>query len=171
MSWQKNSEKDMKMMFIGDWLKNKSNFTMLCKQYKISRPTGYHLINRYLLEGEGALQQKSRAPHIIPHKTSTEVELALIKLKHRFPHWGPAKIKDYLIVENIKGDWPAASTIGEVFKRHGLVKKRKIRKKVIAQSDPLSHCSESNQVGSADFKGQFYLSNNKYCYPLTITDN
>jgi transposase InsO family protein len=129
------------------------------------------LINRYLIEGEGALQQKSRAPHSIPHKTLPEVELALIKLKHRFPYWGPRKIRDYLFIQNKKTDWPASSTIGEIFKKHGLVKKRKLRKKTPAHSAPLSHCNAPNQVWSADFKGHFYLSNKKYCYPLTITDN
>lgn len=171
MVWQKNSEKDMKMMFIGDWLKNEFSFTALCNRYKISRPTGYDLIKRYIKEGEGALQQKSRAPHTIPHKTSPEIELALVKLKQRFSCWGPRKIRDYLLIQNKEKDWPASSTIGEIFKKHGLVKKRKLRKKVPAHSEPLSHCNASNQVWSADFKGQFYLSNKKYCYPLTITDN
>lgn len=171
MGWQKTSEKDMKMMFIGDWLKNELSFTVLCKRYKISRPTGYDLINRYIKEGEGALQQKSRAPHTIPHKTLPIIELALIKFKHRFPFWGPRKIRDYAFIQNKEIDWPASSTIGAIFKKHGLVKKRKLRKKAPAHSEPLTHCNESNQVWSADFKGQFYLSNKKYCYPLTITDN
>lgn len=171
MGWHKISEKDMKMMFIGDWLKKEFNFKTLCERYEISRPTGYALINRYLTEGEGAVQQKSRAPHQIPHKTPAHIESILINLKHRFPYWGPRKIRDYLLIQNEKADWPVSSTIGEIFKKHGLVKKRKLRKKVPAHSEPLSHCHEPNQVWSADFKGQFYLSNNKYCYPLTITDN
>lgn len=171
MSWHKFSEKDMKMMFVGDWLKKEYNFKTLCERYKISRPTGYELIKRYLSEGERAFQQKAKAPLNIPHKTSAEIESALIALKYRFPYWGPRKIRDYLKAENIEGNWPAASTIGEIFKRHGLVKKRKLRKKIPAHSEPLSHCKEPNQVWSADFKGQFYLMNNKYCYPLTITDN
>jgi putative transposase len=171
MSWQKTSDKDMKMMFIGDWLKKEFNFKTLCDRYKISRPTGYALVNRYLAEGEGALQQKSRAPHHIPHKTPTHIESILIKLKYRFPYWGPRKIRDYLLIQDKGTDWPASSTMGEIFKKHGLTKKRKIRKKVPAHSEPLSHCNASNQVWSADFKGQFYLSNAKYCYPLTITDN
>lgn len=171
MSWKKASEKDMKMMFIGDWLKKEFNFTALCKRYGISRPTGYHLIKSYLLEGERCLHEKSRAPHAIPHKTSQRIESTLIELKYRFPYWGPKKIRDYLLIQDKETRWPASSTIGEIFNKHGLVKRRRIRKRVPAHSGPLSHCHAPNQVWSADFKGQFRLSNKKYCYPLTITDN
>lgn len=93
MGWNKISEKDMKMMFIGDWLKREFAFSFLCKRYGISRPTGYELINRYLREGIGGIQERSRAPHNIPHKTCSEIESFLIKLKHRFPTWGPGKIR------------------------------------------------------------------------------
>jgi transposase InsO family protein len=171
MCWKKTNEKDEKLMFICDWLKDEFDFSFLCKRYGISRPTGYSLINRYKEEKEGAFQEKSRAPHKIPHKTKFEIEAELIRLKHRYPNWGPSKVKDYLTVEKIPGEWPAASTIGEIYKRHGLVKSRRRRKKVPAHSEPLKHCTAPNEVWSADFKGHFILSNGKYCYPLTITDN
>lgn len=169
--WQETGVSEEKLKFINDWLKGEFNFAMLCKRYQISRPTGYGLIKRYQAEGVAALQERSRAPHTIPHKTPESVEMELLKLKHRYPHWGPSMIRDFLLKEKIEGLWPAASTIGELYKRHGLVKPRKFRKKTPVHSEPLKHCEAPNQVWSADFKGQFLLKNGKYCYPLTMTDN
>lgn len=171
MAWQETGKNDEKLKFISDWLKQEFKFSDLCKRYGISRPTGYYLVNRYRSECEGAFKDKPKSPHNIPHKTSFEIESELIKLKYRYPSWGPVKIKDFLIAEGIKGNWPAPSTIGEIFKKHGLVKPRKIRKRIAPHSEPLKHCLAPNDVWSADFKGHFLLSNGKYCYPLTITDN
>jgi putative transposase len=171
MTWKESRKIDEKLKFIADWLKDEFKFSDLCKRYDISRPTGYYLVNRYLSEGEDAFKEKSKAPHHIPHKISSKIELKLIELKYRYPHWGPRKIKDYLTAEGVKGYWPAKSTIGEIFKRHGLVKPRKTRRRIPPHSEPLKHCQAPNDVWSADFKGEFLLLNNKYCYPLTVTDN
>lgn len=171
MSWQQTDISQEKLMFINDWLKQEFTFATLCKRYQVSRPTGYALIKRYQSEGVAALKERSRAPHSIPHKTSESIQAELLRLKYRYPHWGPSMIRDFLIKEGVEGSWPAASTIGEIYKRHGLVKPRKLRRKTPAHSEPLKHCQAPNEVWSADFKGQFRLKNQKYCYPLTITDN
>jgi transposase InsO family protein len=171
MPWQDTDKNDEKLNFIVDWKKNEFSFSELCKRYQISRPTGYALVNRFQREGVEGLKEKSKAPLSTPHKIAEEVESFLLQLKYRFPKWGPAKIKDFLMVEGIEGDWPASSTIGEVYKRHGLVRPRKKRKRIVAHSAPLKHCSHPNAVWSADFKGHFKLKNKRYCYPLTITDN
>jgi len=171
MPWQETDKSKERLNFIVDWKTNEFTFSELCKRYKISRPTGYLLIERYKLEGLDGLKERSKTPLTTPHKTSEELEQILLDLKFRFPTWGPAKIKDYLSAEGIEGNWPAVSTIGEIYKRHGLVKPRKKRKRIIPHNEPLRHCLYSNAVWSADFKGQFKLRNKSYCYPLTITDN
>jgi putative transposase len=171
MGWQETKVSEEKLMFINDWLKQEFTHSALCERYHISRPTGYELIRRYKEEGVAAFTERSRAPLHIPHKTPEAIEAKLLALKYRYPYWGPSMIRDFLMREDIDGLWPAASTIGEIFKRHGLVKPRKLRKKSPAHSEPLKHCNAPNQVWSADFKGQFRLKNEKYCYPLTMTDN
>jgi transposase InsO family protein len=171
MPWYRKDVKSEKNDFIDDWLKHEFNHADLCKRYDISRPTGYELISRFQEEGRLAVEERSHARHTTPNQTAPAIEAKLITLKHRYPTWGPATIKAYLEAEKIPGAWPAVSTIGEILKRHGLVKPRYKRKQAPAHSEPLRHCIESNGVWSADFKGHFRLSNGKYCYPLTITDN
>jgi transposase InsO family protein len=85
--------------------------------------------------------------------------------------FGPKKVMDYLRrTESFQG-WPADSTAGEILKEAGLVKPRKRRQWVSADSEPFKDCDVPNRVWSADFKGQFRLGNGRWCYPLTMTDN
>jgi putative transposase len=171
MSWQTSCIKEEKLLFIADWLKDEYDFRALCERYGVSRKTGYKLLNRYQLEGEQAFEERSHNRHHHPNKISHEIASYLLELKYRYPKWGPEKIRDWLVLEKPDNRWPAASTIGDLFKRKGLVKPRKYRRKVPAHSQPFLNCVLPNDVWSADFKGQFKLGNKSYCYPLTISDN
>ena len=171
MNWSNTNVKNEKLKFIGDWLKKEFTFTDLCKRYDISRKTGYKLIYRYELEGERALEERSHARHFHPNQTDSVIQARLIELKHRYPKWGPNKLHDWLLLNEPEVIWPAASTIGDLLNKYGLVKPRKYRKHVPASDLILSEYKSANQVWSADFKGQFRVGGRDYCYPLTISDN
>lgn len=64
---------------------------------------------------------------------------------------------------------PATSTIHAVLDRHGLV--ARIRRRNRARGTPLSAGAAPNDLWCADFKGEFKLGNDRYCYPLTVTDH
>jgi transposase InsO family protein len=170
MSWKNTDEYRERLKFIGDWLKGEFSFSDLCSRYGISRKTGYKLINRYKEEGEQALRPRTHARHHHPNATPHVIQKRILELKHRFPYWGPDKLRDWLLLNEGHERWPAASTIGDILKKHGLVKPRKTRRHVPAHSEPFAECSAPNDVWSADFKGQFKVGAN-YCYPLTISDN
>jgi transposase InsO family protein len=95
----------------------------------------------------------------------------ILELKYRNPDLGPVSIDSALYRSDPDFPWPATSTIGEILKRHNLVKPRRKRAKVPPLTEPLVHAVEPNDVWSADYKGQFQLGNGRWCYPLTITDN
>jgi putative transposase len=170
MSWQNIREETEKLKFIGDWLKKEYSFSDLCKCYQISRKTGYKLINRYQQEGETAIMPRSHARHQHPNMVSYEVQQRLLLLKYRYPKWGPNKLRDWLLLNEAEGKWPATSTIGDFLKKNGLVKPKKYRKRVPPHTEPFIDCDKPNRVWSADFKGQFKVGED-YCYPLTISDN
>jgi putative transposase len=170
MVWHDTKAETEKLKFLGDWLKREFNFTDLCKRYGISRKTGYKLINRFNEEGELSIKARPHARHNHPNKTDIDKCKRLIELKHRYPKWGPEKIRDWLLLNDPEEQWPAVSTIGDILKKHGLVKARKYRKHVVPHSEPFLDCNEVNRVWSADFKGQFRVGG-PYCYPLTISDN
>ncbi len=153
MSWQPTTAKEEKIRFIADWLGGEYDFSHLCKRYGISRKTGYKFVHRYKAEGGDAFKERSPCRHHHPNETSGDVKERLIALKHRFPHWGPIKLRDWLCYEEPMVCWPAASTIGDILKREGLVKARRGRRRVPAYGAPFGACIAPNQIWSADFKG------------------
>lgn len=171
MAWNETNELKEKIQFISAWLKNELTMTQLCRQFNISRKTGYKIIARYEEGDSDCLKQRSRAPHTSPEKTNAHITQILLKTKKRYPKWGPKKIKDWLEIEYPNQYWPAASTIGDIFKKNGLVRPRKRKYKCPIYSHPFLECTAPNTVWSADYKGQFKLGNGRHCYPLTISDN
>lgn len=171
MTWKDTCPMNEKVKFISAYLSNDFSFSKLCERFGISRKTGYKWVERYNAEGVEGLKDRSRANHEPHNATSNDIVEQLLEVKHHHPYWGPKKVSIYL--ENKKPNiiWPAISTIGDIFNKHGLTQSRKYRRKVPPHAKPFSDCDESNRVWSADFKGQFKLGQNGYCYPLTITDN
>ena len=66
--------------------------------------------------------------------------------------------------------WPCASTIGEILKRHGLSVPRRKKRRATPRAGPMAECRKANQVWCADFKGWFLTGDGARCTPLTITD-
>ena len=171
MPWQKIPTKVQKMRFISDWLGQEYSVSDLCARYKISRQTGYLLIKRYEEEGEAAFIERSHSRLTHPNQTPIKLIELILETKQRHLDWGPVTIQAWLKKNNPGLCWPAVSTVGDILNRHGLVKKRHPRKHTPPHSEPLRDCSAPNKVWSADYKGQFKMKNERYCYPLTITDN
>jgi transposase InsO family protein len=171
MPWNETNAMNEKVRFINAWLSKEYAIAELCRQFNITRKTGYKIIHRFEIEGSAGFEEHSRAHYSHPKQLGIELVDLLLKTKLRYPSWGPRKIKTWLEIERPNLIWPAASTIGELFKRHGMVRKKNKRLKVPPHSQPFIACTAPNESWSADFKGQFKLGTKEYCYPLTISDN
>jgi len=144
----------------------------LCRSYGVSRKTGYKWLERYVCEGPSGLHDRSRAPRHHPHAISESAKAAILSIKRQFSHWGPAKIRVRLQREHPRWrSYPAVSTIGEYLKRHGLVAKRKRRRRASPTRGRLTTGRHSNDVWCADFKGHFWVGDGRRCNPLTISDH
>jgi len=159
---------DERLRFVAKLLDGEK-MAVMCREFGISRKTGYKIFNRYKDFGIRGLEDRARSPYRHPNKTPFQVEKAILKIKQKHRSWGAPKIRDKLIKEFPGIKPPAASTIHAILDRHGLVKRRK-RKRYKAQGTDLRHAQAPNGLWCADYKGQFMLGNHKYCYPLTITD-
>jgi transposase InsO family protein len=162
---------DQKIQFIADWQLQNFSLTDLCQKYGISRPTGYKLLERYEQLGIEGLKEQSRAPKNCPHRTPKEILNLIIQEKLKNRKRGPRKIRAQLKRQYPGLDLPAISTISYWLKKEGLVEKRKKRLHVPAYTQPFNKCQTPNDVWSIDYKGQFYMKNNRVCYPLTASDN
>jgi transposase-like protein len=171
MPWNRTCPMDEKIKFIAAVKSGQDSFAEICRQFQISRKSGYKLMQRYEQHGERGLKEHSRAPHRHPNAISEAMAEELLKVKRRYARFGPGKVLDRLVLEGRDAQQlPAVSTVGELFKRHGLVKTRRSRARA-PRSAPLSHATAPNSVWSIDFKGQFVLGNRRWCYPLTLSDN
>lgn len=172
MAWKETCPMDEKIKFIAMVKSGGYSFASVCRQFGISRQSGYELMARYERDGERGLAPRSRAPHTHPNAIDAAMARQLLEVKARFVRFGPRKVRDYLMMNGHCGRLPAVSTIGELFKRHGLVRTRgRSRARSAPHSAPLRQATAPNTVWSVDFKGQFRMGNGQWCYPLTLSDN
>ena len=161
---------DERLRFVARLLDGES-MSEVCRDFGISRKTGYKIFTRYKDQGLEALTDRSRRPVRYANQLPPQIERQIVTLKQEKPHWGARKIRE-LLVRRLAGDVriPAKSTIHAVLHRHGLVKGLP-RPRSRATGTPLSPGVAVNELWCADFKGQFELGNGEYCYPLTVTDH
>jgi transposase InsO family protein len=170
MPWIESSVMDQRLRFVARLLEGEP-MTEVCRDFGISRKTGYKLFERYKQDGPVALADRSRRPVRYANQLPGQIENLIVQSKRDKPHWGARKIRE-LLVRRLAGDLriPATSTIHAVLDRHGLVK-RLGRKRHKAEGTPLSSGTNPNDLWCADFKGEFKLGDGRYCYPLTVTDH
>jgi len=143
----------------------------LCREFAISRKTGYKIFDRYKESGLEALTDRTRRPCRYANQPPQQVEAAILQLKREKPYWGARKIRERLLRRfSCEVKVPARSTIPAVLDRHGLVHRRG-RRRNHAQGTLLSLGQKPNELWCTDYKGEFLLGNKKYCYPLTVTDH
>ena len=169
MPWEESSVMEERLRFVARLLEGEQ-MSHLCREFGISRKTGYKIFDRYKEHGLEALTDRSRRPVRYANQLPRQVESAIVELKQDKPHWGARKIRE-LLVRRLAGDVriPAKSTIHAVLDRHGLVKRALKRRH--ATGTPLSLGQAPNDLWCADYKGEFKLGNRTYCYPLTVTDH
>ena len=168
MPWKVCDHMDERLRFVAKLLDGE-NMTAVCREFGISRKTGYKIFNRYKDIGIEGLVDRSRTPYRYANKLPFQVEKTILRIKQEHPTWGAPKIRDKLVKAFPLIYLPAQSTIHAVLDRNGLVIRRK-RRRYKAKGTPLTDAKAPNQLGCADYKGEFRLGNKSYCYPLTITD-
>lgn len=168
MPWKVSNPVDLRMEMMVR-LSQGERLTDLCREYGISRKTGEKFKKRFRELGVAGLQDQSRAPRVIPHKTPPELVEVILAERRVHPTWGPRKLKEVL-ERRLERPFPAASTIGDVLAEHGLIVPRRWRKRHTPLPTRLREATAANEVWCIDYKGQFRLGDGNYCYPLTITD-
>ena len=168
MPWKSKTPVDLRIEFMPRVMKGET-VAELCREYSISRKTGDKFKQRFKRLGEAGLVDQSRAPIVIPHRTPPELVELILAERKRHPSWGPKKLKDVL-EKRLTRVLPAASTVGDILMRAGLVEPRRMRARVPPQPTTLREANAPNDVWCIDYKAQFRLGDRSLCYPLTLTD-
>ena len=167
MPWQRCSKMDERLRFVARLLEGEK-MAVLCREYDVSRKTGYKLFSRYKEQGYEGLTDRSRRPYRQGCRLPEAIEGLILSLKREHPSWGAPKIREKIKRKALEIRLPAISTVHAVLHRHDLVNRPRRRHK--AQGTPLSMTRTPNDLWCADYKGEFMLADKRYCYPLTITD-
>src|SRR5687768_3203799 len=159
---------DERLKFVARLLDGEK-MAVLCREFEISRKTGYKIWNRYRDCGLTGLTDRCRRPYRQANQLPFQVENRIVQLKRDHPSWGAPKIREKLRRLELGICLPAISTVHAVLDRHGLVRRRG-RARRHAEGTTVSRPAAPNELWCADYKGEFMLADKRYCYPLTITD-
>jgi putative transposase len=170
MGWKETCAVDERMRFMMTVESQEEAFAAVCRRFGVSRKTGYKWLERYQAEGVVGLIERSRAPLNHPHAITEAVAERCLAVRRTHPTWGPVKVRAWLARHAPQTEWPAASTIGELFDREGLTVKRRLRRRSPPSSVPFGHCGAANDVWCMDFKGWFLTGDGTHCEPLTLSD-
>lgn len=167
MPWKEVTTLSSKKEFVLMAMQVGANISQLCREFGISRKTGYKWLKRYQAEGEQGLANHSRRPHHSPDRSSDETEAKVMKVRKAHPTWGGRKIKAYL--ERKEGSrMPSASTITAILRRNEQIDPAESSKHRPFQRFEME---QPNQLWQMDFKGYFALEEGGYCHPLTVLDD
>lgn len=170
MAWEAYKVEEQRLQVVLAYIQDEASMTALCKQYGISRKTGYKWVERYQEHGKQGLKDLSRAPHNPNSCYESEIIERAIDLKQKKPKWGPKKIAWKLAECFPDLQWPSPTRLYQIFKEHHLVTPRKLRGRVPATA-PLGHINGCNETWAVDLKGRFMTGDGYRCEPVTITDS
>jgi len=152
MAWGAVSMINQKQKFIALWESHTMTMKDLCTLFKISRPTGYAIVERYEEEGWNALLERSRKHFNHPMKTPKDLEEHLIADRERHPRYGCRKLRymlhrDHGVPEE---ELPSETTVNNILKRNGLIAVRRKALRRIKNQYPYFDPQEPNEIWSVN---------------------
>ena len=163
MPWECKTVEEQRREFA-EAAKETKNFSALCREFGITRKTGYKWVERYKENAD--LSDKSRKPFTIANRTPIETEERIVVLRAENPGWGAKKLKE--VLERQGHEIPCVKTVNNILNRYSCISAEESRKHQAFTRFEKEHC---NEMWQTDFKGEFRMADNNYCYPLNIFDD
>lgn len=160
----------LKMEFVERAVRPGARMARLCREYGISRETGYKWLNRFKRLGPDGLEEQSRRPRSSPLATAEELVLAVLEVREAHPRRGPKKLA-IMLERRFGAQTPSTATIARILRRFGKVRQRsRFRRLSIVESPPTIRAEACNEVWTVDFKGWWRTRDGQRCEPLTVRD-
>jgi transposase InsO family protein len=170
MPWKEHRTVDLRKEFVLAAASPGANVAQLCREHEVSRKTAYKWLQRYRVEGESGLDNRSRRPRSVAG-VDGETVLRVIELRRRYPVWGAKKLRHLLVVAGAVRI-PSAKTIARILDRAGeprVRKPRRLLRLVLRQRQQLV-VDAPNDVWTVDFKGWWRTRDKRRFEPLTVRD-
>ena len=163
MPWESKTVEELRKEFVTAAQEN-GNFSALCREFGITRKTGYKWLERYA--AQMSLSDMSRKPFNVTNRTPEEIEQLIIALRRENPGWGAKKLK--CVLEKQGHTLPSARTVNTILNRYGCISEEESAKHRPFIRFEKDKC---NEMWQTDFKGEFKMADNNYCFPLNIFDD
>ena len=171
MPWKESSAVNQRTEFVLRVFEGKVTIGELCREYGISRKTGYKWKQRFLEQGLDGLADQSRRPDRSPSQVAEDTVCKIVRLKMAHPQWGPRKIRAVFGRTYPELELPSDSSFKRILDKAGLVKHRKRRAQ--SASGRITNRVEAerpNHVWTVDFKGWWRTGDRCRFEPLTVRD-
>lgn len=163
MPWEKRTVYEQREEFAQAAMECR-NFSALCREFGISRRTGYKWLERY--KAGMPMSDRSRRPARNPGKTPPEVEARILAVREDCG-WGAKTIHKVLEREGCT-ELPCIKTVNNILRRNGCIQEDESLKRRPFQRFEKDAC---NRMWQTDFKGEFRMADGNYCFPLDILDD
>jgi len=170
MSWKRVEPMEERCRFVLLASEPRANISEFCREFGISRRTGYKWLGRFYQEGLHGLEDRSRRPIHCPRETAGEVVCEIVSIRQAHPRWGGVTIREILKRRNNCQAIPSSRTIDRILNRCGLVKTRKRGKRRKYSPEQVIRPKGPNDVWTVDFKGWWCTKDGNRCLPLTLRD-
>ena len=164
MPWRGKTVEELRLEFV-QAAQQSSNFSSLCREYGISRKTGYKWQERH--KTGQPMTDQSRRPNTSPNRTPEAVEQLILAVRAENPGWGAKTIRQVLTNQGYT-NLPCVKTVNNILHRYGCISVEESQKRQPYIRFQKENC---NEMWQTDFKGEFLTKDEKYCYPLTILDD
>lgn len=162
MSWRTTNVDEQRMQFVIRASNGTEQHSALCREFGISRPTGYLWRRRYEQSGTlTEIRERSRRPQSSPSRTGWRQEQRVVGLRKQ-KGWGAKKLRVLLNKEEIP---LAVRTIHRILERNGLVSER-----THGPAPGRFERSQPNELWQMDSKGKYPLQDGE-CHVLSILDD
>ena len=154
--------REQRVSFVVAANRGEKPLSSLCREFGISRPTGYLWLARYREQGLAGIAERSRRPVRSPERTTAEMEERVITLRLRYPDWGARKLQVLLRQCGVE---LARSTIHRILLRRGLIHDSQRQGSALQRFER----DAPNQLWQMDFKGR--LCPAEGVGPLSVLDD
>lgn len=162
MAWKTMDVREQRVRFVVAAARKEKPLTTLCREFEISRPTGYLWLRRYEEAGVAGIAEVSRRPQHSPGRTAANLEQRVIQVRKQYPDWGARKLQTMLAREDVK---LTHSTIHRILLRHDLVREQDRHRPAVQRFER----SAPNELWQMDFKGP--KNWNPVIGPLSVLDD
>jgi transposase InsO family protein len=164
MPWLETNVREQRMQFIVEATAPDANLSAICRQYGVSRKTGYRWLDRYEAAGSLlGLAERSRRPDNSPQRTSAVRTARIVALRREYG-WAGRKLRVLLAAEGVAC---STATIDRIIRREGLVDPGESHRPAVTRFERAA----PNELWQMDFKGQYPVEGGQWCFPLSVLDD